>query len=351
MPKKIIERFKIEYLSILRENGGCDENLRPKFKKGELKRMYELMVLTRSFDEKSIKLQRQGRIGTYPPVRGQEAQVGAALAINKEDWIFPAFREQGVYIAKGMPMHMLFQAWKGDERGMKIPEDINMFTISIPVGSQLLHATGYAWAAKMQKKKISVLTFFGDGATSEGDVHEAMNFAGVYKLPVVFICQNNQYAISVPVSKQTASETIAQKAIAYGFEGIKVDGNDIFAVYKAVKEASDKAKRGKGPTLIEMFTYRMGDHTTSDDAKKYRNLRKLKEWELKDPILRLERYLRKREILKSHDIKEIKEKSDELVNKAVEESEKIAPQKPSEMFKYIYKEMDEDLKKQMESIK
>ena len=171
----------------------------------------------------------------------------------------------------GLPLKNYYMYWMGNEEGMRIPEDLNIFTLAVPVASQLPHAVGVGMAVKMKKDSIAVLTTFSDGATSEGDFHEALNFAGVYKTPNVFVCFNNQYAISMPRAKQTASRTLAQKALAYGFEGVLVDGNDILAMYAATKKALEKVRAGKGPTLIEAYTYRMSDHTTSDDASKYRS--------------------------------------------------------------------------------
>jgi len=350
--RKIIEKFSIEYLQILNENGRCDKRLTPSLNKKQIKKMYEYMVLTRVFDDKALKLQRQGRLGTYAPTRGQEAsQIGSAFAIQDGDMVFPAFRENGVYLLRGMPMDLLFQFWKGDERGMNIPKNVNMFPVAITVGAQPLHAVGYSIALKYKKKKSAVVTYFGDGATSEGDFHEAMNFAGVFKAPCVFICQNNQYAISVPVEEQTASKTLAQKAIAYGFEGIKVDGNDVFAVYKATFDALKKARNGKGPTLIECYTYRIGDHTTSDDAKKYRKESEVKKWELKDPILRLKKYMKTMKMFSEKYENEVLKSAERSVENAVAKAESTARLKPENIFDYTYASLTEELKEQREQIK
>jgi len=352
MTRKILGRFSIEYLQILKENGNCDKTLMSPLAKKQIKEMYEYMILTRVFDDKALKLQRQGRLGTYAPTRGQEAsQIGSAFAIQDEDMVFPAFRENGVFLVRRMPMELLFQFWGGDERGMNIPKNVNMFPIAITVGAQLLHAVGYSIAMKYKKKKAAAITYFGDGATSEGDFHEALNFAGVFNAPCVFICQNNQYAISVPVEEQTASETLAQKAIAYGFSGIKVDGNDVFAVYEATFEALKKARAGKGPTLIECYTYRIGDHTTSDDAKKYRKESEVKEWEKKDPILRLKKYMKRTGMFSEKYENEIKKMAEDLVEKAVAKAESIPKLKPEEIFDYTYAELTEELKEQREEIK
>ena len=294
MPSGVVEEFKVSMLKILDEEGNCDEALKPTLTDDQVKQLYELMVLTRRFDELALKLQREGRIGTYPSSRGQEAtQVARAYALEATDWLFPAFREAGAYITRGWPMEMQYQYWAGDERGSKLPENSRIFTIAIPVGTQVPHAVGFAWAAKIRGDKIAVLVYLGDGATSEGDVHEGMNFAGVFKVPAVLLIQNNQWAISLPRSKQTAAETLAQRAFSYGFEGLQVDGNDVFAVYKSTRDALEKAYQGLGPTLIECVTYRMADHTTSDDASRYRDPKEVEEWAKKDPIDRLRKYMKR----------------------------------------------------------
>ncbi len=352
MPLKTIASFKVPYLQILDENGKADVNLMPKLKPEEIKKMYELMVLSRVFDDKALALQRQGRIGTYAPVRGEEAcQVGSAILLDKKDWLMPSFREAAAFIARRIPMHTIFQYWAGDERGSDMPKDHNTFTVSVPVGSHMLHAVGAAMAAKFRKEKTIALTYFGDGATSEGDFHEACNFAGVYKAPVVFICQNNQYAISVPVRRQTASQTIAQKAIVYGFDGIQVDGNDIFAVHKAAKEAIEKARSGQGPTLIECFTYRMGDHTTSDDASRYRTKEEVDAWSKKDPIVRLEKYMTKKGLWNKKYGGKILEESKKKVEQAVKDMELVSAPSVEDIFSYTYAEMPAHLKEQLAELK
>jgi pyruvate dehydrogenase E1 component alpha subunit len=344
--EKVIGNFDVKYLQVLDETGKVDAKLMPKIPSEVIKKIYEYMVLTRVFDAKALKLQRQGRIGTYAPTLGQEAQVSAGFACGKEDFIFPAFRENGVYLARGMPPEMIYHYWAGDERGSAIPENTGMFSISITVGAHPLHAVGAAMARKILKKKEAVLTFFGDGATSEGDCLEAMNFAGVYKSPVVFICQNNQWAISLPVQEQTAAKTMAQKAIAFGFEGVRVDGNDVFAVYKAVQEAVAKAKNGEGPTFIEMLTYRMGDHTTSDEAKRYRKEEELKEWEKKDPIERLKKYMLAKKIGSAEYFDDVMKDSEKKIDDAVQKFEGHTGYNPEEIFNYMYFELTPDLEEQ-----
>jgi pyruvate dehydrogenase E1 component alpha subunit len=337
MPEKILGSYKIKYLQILDEKGDLDESLMPLLPDSEIKGIYELLILSRIFDYRALSLQREGRIGTYASILGQEAsQIGSAFAIQKTDWIFPSFREMGVYITMGYPIHMLFQYWSGDERGMKCPDDLNVFPLCIPVGTQIPHAVGAAMAAKYKKDRIAIVCYFGDGGTSKGDFHEGMNMAGVFKLPVVFICQNNHWAISVPRERQTASKTLAQKAFAYGFEGIQVDGNDVFAVYKATKEALDKARNGGGPTFIECLTYRIGDHTTADDASRYRSKEEVEAWKARDPILRLRLFMEKKGLWNEQYQREVEEKAKDMVDGAVKMAESIEPPSAMDMFRYTY---------------
>ncbi len=337
MPERIVESFQVRRLDILDEKGNVDGALIPSLTEDELKRIYEVLVLARTFDQRALNLQREGRLGTYPSGLGQEAsQVGSAFAAKKSDWIFPSFRESGVYIATGFPMHLIFQYWAGDERGMKVPDGLNIYPVCIPVGTQIPHAVGAALAAKYRKDQVAVLAYFGDGGSSRGDFHEGLNMAGVFKLPVVFLCQNNQWAISVPREQQTASKTIAQKAYAYGFEGIQVDGNDVFAVYKATKDALEKAKEGGGPTLIECFTYRMADHTTSDDASRYRPKEEIEMWKARDPILRLRLFMEKKGIWTEMYQKDTEAHSKALVDEAEKKAESATPPDARDMFTYTY---------------
>jgi len=351
MVEKILERFQVKYLQILDATGNLVDKL-PKLATKDILNMYRYMVLGRLLDDKMLALQRQGRIGTFAQIKGQEASnIGPAYALEKEDWLVPAFRENAALLLRGLPPENLIQYYGWDERGSKIPEGVNMLPTCVPVSTQTLHAVGLAWSFKLQKKKSVVLVYFGDGATSEGDFHEAMNFAGVFKLPVVFLCQNNQYAISVPRSKQSASQTLAQKALAYGFEGIQVDGNDVFALYEATKQAIEKARKGGGPTLIESYTYRLGDHTTSDDASKYRSQKEVQEWLKKDPIDRLRKYMEREKIWdkKKQDVL-IKELT-QIVEQAVKKAESIPKPPIEDIFKYMYAEMTPELKEQFEYLK
>lgn len=347
MPKKDIT-IDLEMFQILSEDGRIvNTKEMPQLKNDDIKRMYELMVLSRVFDDVALKLQREGRILTYASLQGQEAaQVGSALAMKKEDWFVPSYRENGVFITAGYPMDMLYQYWAGDERGMKIPNDINALPVAIPVGSQIPHAVGIAWANKLQGKDSVAVVYFGDGATSKGDFHEGVNFAGVFKIPCVFICQNNQWSISVPVTRETASETIAQKAIAYGIEGVLVDGNDVFAVFKVVKDAIEKARSGKGPTLIECYTYRMQNHTTADDWKRYRSEEEVERWKKKDPVERLKKYMEEEGIWNEAYENKVWDDARTQVSEATRKFESAEPPSPLDMFNDVYAELPPEIEEQ-----
>ncbi len=344
--------FSVYKLSILDEQGNVDEKLNPKLGNAQLIELYTHLVRLRMFDDKALKLQRQGRIGTYGSCLGQEAcTVGSAYAMEKQDWTFPAFREHGVFFTRGVPMVRVLQYWGGDERGSTCEKDINCFPVSIPVGSQPLHAVGAAMAMKFQKKDAVAIGYFGDGGTSEGDCLEAMNFAGSLQVPCVFICQNNQFAISEPRSLQTRAQTIAQKAIAFGFEGLQVDGNDVLAVYVATKQALEVARAGKGPTLLEFYTYRMGDHTTADDSTRYRVKDELETWRKRDPIARMKLYLTKLGILTPQLEEKINQEAVSLVEKAVLEYETTPAPKPEDMFDYMYAQLPPELVEQKKNFK
>ena len=288
-------------------------------------------------------------MGTYAPSRGHEAcQIGSAFALGKGDWLFPYFRDLGMYITLGYPLALYYHFWMGHEAGLRTPEGLNIFPLAIPVASQIPHAVGAGMAANIRKLSLAVVTTFGDGATSEGDFHEALNYAGVFKTPNVFICYDNQFAISVPRSRQTASATIAQKAVAYGFPGVLVDGNDVLAVYAAVREAVGRARTGGGPTLIEAFTYRLADHTTSDDAAKYRDAEDVADWEKKDPIGRFQAYLKVRGLWDEAFEKSVQESAAATVEKAVAEAEAMPPASLEDLFAYTYASMPPDLKEQLD---
>ncbi len=257
--------------------------------------MYRNMVLSRELDRRMLALQRQGRIGTYAMLEGQEAvQIGSALALQPDDFVFPSYREHGVQVTRGLPIEVLLAYWKGLPNARWDIEKYRTGIVTVPIASQLPHAVGYSYITKMRGEDTVAVTYFGDGATSETDFHSGMNFAGVWKTPTVFICANNLYAISVPYEKQTAAQTIAQKARAYGFEGIRVDGMDPVAVYLATRLAARRARQGMGPTLIEAMTYRYGPHATADDPTLYRSDAEVEMWKTKDPIDRIRKFLHNR---------------------------------------------------------
>jgi len=351
MPKKVLENFHVEFLQILNENGISDKTLMPRLDHQKIRDMYKFMILARVFDDTALKLQREGRMLTYAPHRGQEAaQIGSIAALGKEDWVFPSFRENAASLMLGMPPELLFQYWAGDDRGMSIPAELNLFPVSIPVSTQIPHAVGYAHAMKFLKMKAVSLVYFSDGATSKGDFHEALNWAGTFKLPVVFLCQNNQYAISMPVSKQTAAKTLAQKALAYGFRGIRVDGNDVFAVYSATTEALERARNGEGPTFIECLTYRLADHTTADDASRYRTKEEVESWKNKDPILRLKKWMIQENIWNETEEVASWRQAEENIAQAVKIAESALSPDPKDIFKYTYEKMTKNLEKQMKEV-
>ncbi len=337
---------------VLNEKGSIvNKKWMPTLPATQLLNMHRMMVLTRIADDKALKLQRSGRMGTFAQVLGQEAQVGVGFAMKQTDWLFPSFRETGVMLSLGMPLENFYLLFMGSELGNKMPPTVNSFPVAVPVGTQTLHAVGAAWAAKIKGDTIATVTFFGDGATSEGDFHEAMNFAGVFKTPTVFVCQNNQYAISVPRSQQTASKTLAQKAYAYGFDGIQVDGNDILALYAATKAALAKAYAGNGPTFIEAYTYRLAPHTTSDDPTIYRTDQEVKAWQMKDPIKRFRTYLLKKKILTVSQESKMIASAEQQVAAAVDKAEKLRIAQPEDIFNFMYKDMTPRLKEQLTYLK
>lgn len=344
--------LKGKIFQILKPEGTLHPGFRPPTNDQKTFELYKKMVFIRLADQRALMLQRQGRLGTYAPIWGQEAcQLGSAIMLQREDWVFPAFREIGATLLMGIPLKNIMLYWMGNEMGSQIPEEINVMPVSIPVGTHLLHAVGTAWAAKLKGEKIMTLVYFGDGATSKGDFHEAMNFAGVFKTPTLFFCQNNQYAISVPRSLQTASKTIAQKAISYGFDGIQVDGNDLFAVMVVTGEAVKKARSGGGPTLIEGVTFRFGPHTTADDPTRYRTEKEVEAWKPFDPLIRLKLYLGRQGLWSETIEQQIVEEAQEEIDQAVKEAESIPAPEVDDIFKYVFKDMTPPLREQLEYLK
>lgn len=339
----------IDYLSILDENNKLDSELEPDIPKEIHHKMLRSALLGRRFDERMLNLQRQGRIGTFPPIKGQEAaQIGTVALLRDSDWLVPSFRETAAEIMRGRSMESVLLYYSGYNEGNIISRDQRDLPMSVPVASQILHAVGLGMAAKYRKTDEVVMTFFGDGATSEGDFHEAMNCAAVYQSPVIFICQNNQWAISVPLAKQTHSETLAQKAVAYGMPGIQVDGNDFLAVYAATSEAVDRARSGGGPTLIECVTYRIMMHTTADDPKKYRSEEEVELWKQKDPLARYQKYLYEKKYLSESELDALEEKIKQEIQDAIDRVELRMKElgDPLDMFDHLYAELPPHLQAQ-----
>jgi len=339
MPLKVIDQFEVSRLQVLDEQGQADTALLPDLANEQMIELYRWMTLAREADQRMLKLQRQGRIGTFAPCTGQEAtSVGAAYAMGKRDWFVGAFRELGGRLVRGEPFvnALLFHA--GYEEGNLQPGGVEqrLLPFSIIVAAQLLHAVGIGYAMQLRKENSAVVAFCGDGATSEGDFHEALNFAAVWQAPVVFVVQNNQWAISIPRRKQTRSATLAQKAIAYGMPGLQVDGNDVLAMYRATREALQRAYRGQGPTLIEAETYRMMMHTTADDPTRYRTDDEVAGWQKKDPLIRLRRFLEQRGVWSEAQQGALDAEIKQQIERSVVEFEGRHEFKPDAPFDHVF---------------
>jgi pyruvate dehydrogenase E1 component alpha subunit len=347
MLKRVFEG-SIDYLQVMNEQGSIDQaNFPQGLTDQKITEMYKYMLLARAVDAKMLSLQRQGRAATYAPLIGEEAtQIGSAFAFRNQDVFVPNFRQHGVFLVRKFPLENFFIYWKGYEDGGKIPENFNGTAVAVPVATQLPHAAGIAFALKHTNKDAAVIAYVGDGGTSEGDFYEALNFAGVWKAPLVVIIENNQWAISVPRGRQTAAQTLAQKAIAAGIKGVQVDGNDVIAVYKAASEAIANAR--SGPTLIECITYRMSMHTTADDPTKYRSDEEVQEWQKRDPIARVKAYLTKKGFWSEELEKQTMGEQLKMIDEAVEKAEEFKPD-PRGMFENVYSFMPETLKEELDA--
>ena len=335
----------METLKILASDGSLVGE--PPLPVDDVRRLFRAMVSGRAYDHKATAMQKQGRLATYAPFEGQEAaQIGSVAALEERDWVVGTYRDAAAMWFHGYPWVNLILGRTGDERGGAAPAGVNVMPPSITVGAHMIHAVGLSWAARLQGSDAVAMTYFGDGATSEGDFHEAMNFAGVFKTPTVFLCQNNGWAISMPTSRQTASETIAQKAVAYGMPGVRVDGNDLLAVYEASREAVERARAGDGPTLIEAVTYRVGPHTTTDDPDRYRDGSEAEKWRSRDPITRVRAYLQAEGAWDEAWEEDIESTEHDAVERAVEEAEALEPFGAGEIFEAMFAEPTPQLSEQ-----
>lgn len=350
---KSFDPLKGKILEILNYKG---EIVNPKYEptldSDTLIKMYKTMVLGRVADTKALQYQRQGRMLTYAPIKGQEAaQVGVLAALGKDDWMVPAFRELAGMLYKGAPLKQLFLYWYGNEEGNHFDPTLRILPISVPIASQINHAAGLAYARKIQNKEEVVVAYVGDGGTSHGEFHEGVNFGAVLNVPMIVVIQNNQWAISTPREVQTKAKTLAQKAIGYGIDGIQVDGNDPLAMYVATLQAKENALKGKGPTIIEALTYRLGPHTTSDDPTIYRSNDDLAYWEERDPITRFKTYLINKDLWTLEKDEALIKEYNDYVNNVFKEVEDTGLIELEEVFKYQYSKMTKELQKQLEEYK
>jgi len=334
-----VVEFSIQHFRVLDERGDVVAPL-PQFARDPeaLVAMYRAMVLTRTFDARAVAMQRTGKLGTFASALGQEAVgVGVASAMRAEDVLVPSYREQAAQFMRGMTMAQCLLYWGGDERGSDFQGVARHdFPNCVPIGTQVPHAVGAAYAFKLRRQPRVAVTVFGDGGTSKGDFYEGMNMAGAWKVPLVLVINNNQWAISLPRARQTAAQTLAQKAMAAGIEGLQVDGNDVVAVRKVVGDAIEKARAGEGPTLIEAVCYRLCDHTTADDASRYRPAEEVNAAWKAEPIVRLREYLAKQGVWNKEREERLQHECAEEVAKQVAAYESTPAPEPGDMFKYLY---------------
>ncbi|HUG86625.1 MAG TPA: pyruvate dehydrogenase (acetyl-transferring) E1 component subunit alpha [Euzebya sp.] len=318
----------------------------------DLRNLYRYMVISRRIDKQAISLQRQGQLGVYASLLGQEAaQVGGAYALQPQDWIFPSYREMGAAIVRGVDPGQILHLFRGTWLSGYDPYAHRFGLLSIPISTQALHATGFAMAAAFDGSDIVTIAYFGDGATSEGDAHEALNFAAVFDAPCVFFVQNNQYAISTPLNEQTKAPTIAHKAIGYGMPGYRCDGNDVLVSYAVTKQAVERARRGEGPSLIEAVTYRMEAHTTADDPTRYRTPEEMEEWRRRDPIARYETFMTARGLLDADLKATIDADTETLASRMREELYEAPHGDPLELFDHVFVERTPELSEQREVLR
>ena len=345
---------------VIRDDGTLDPAHDPKLEDERVVELYGWMVRTRIIDERLVTLQRQGRIGFHIGSLGEEATIlGSAAAARKQDWLFPCYREFGALLLRGMPLQTYVDNMFGNAndvvKGRQMPDHYtgrpyNFGSVSSPIGTQITQAVGFAWAAKMKKDDLVTLVYFGEGATSSNEFHNGANFAGVFKTPTVFLCRNNGWAISVPASKQSASKTFADKAIAYGIRGVRCDGNDLLAVYATTQQAIERAARGEGSTLIETLTYRLSGHSTSDDPKAYRKEAEVEAWRSKDPVTRLRGYLEKKGLWDEGKQTKLEEQASNDLQECVKIAEKAPPPALETMFEDVFQELPWHLREQRDEL-
>jgi pyruvate dehydrogenase E1 component alpha subunit len=303
----------------------------------DLIELYRGLVLLRTYDERSLVYHRQGRIGTYAIFWNHEAmQVGAVYALEREDWIFPSYRESAIGLLRGMPAGVILQWWRGHPSGWWNPLDYNVASICVPIGTHVPHAAGLAWGKRLRGENACAITFFGDGATSEGSFHEGANFAAVMRAPLVLFCNNNHWAISTPLEAQTRAETLADKAAGYGMPGVRVDGADVLAVYEATREAVARARAGEGPTFIEAVTYRSAPHATADDPRAYIDLERVEEEKKNECVGRYERYLRRLGVLGDDLADQIRAEAADVMRKGIAAAEAEPPADASLLFEHAF---------------
>ncbi len=345
---------KFEMVQILDADGNVtNEDLLPDLSDEQLVELMRRMVWTRILDQRSISLNRQGRLGFYAPTAGQEAsQLASQFALEQEDFILPGYRDVPQLIWHGLPLTKAFLFSRGHFVGNQMPEGVNALSPQIIIGAQYIQTAGVALGLKKRGKKAVAITYTGDGGSSQGDFYEGINFASAYKVPAIFVIQNNNYAISTPRDKQTAAQTLAQKAIAVGILGIQVDGMDALAVYQATKEARDRAINGEGPTLIETMTYRYGPHTMAgDDPTKYRTSDEDSEWEKKDPLVRFRKFLENKGLWSEEKENEVIEQAKNEIKAAIKEADSTEKQTVTSLMEIMYEEMPANLKEQYEIYK
>jgi pyruvate dehydrogenase E1 component alpha subunit len=350
--EKIAEQFPT--FQILNEEGEVvNEAAMPNLSDEQLKELMRRMVYTRVLDQRCISLNRQGRLGFYAPTAGQEAsQIGSQFALEKEDFILPAYRDIPQMIWHGLPLYQAFLFSRGHFHGNQIPEGVNLLPPQIIIGAQIIQAAGVALGIKKRGEKAVAITYTGDGGASQGDFYEGINFAGAFNVPAIFVVQNNRFAISTPVEKQSAAKTIAQKAVAAGIPGIQVDGMDPLAVYVAVREARERAINGEGPTLIETLTFRYGPHTMAgDDPTRYRSKELEDEWEKKDPIVRFRKFLEKKGLWSEEEETQVIEQAKEDIKQAIKKADETPKQKVTDLMDIMYENMPFNLKEQYEIYK